>query len=182
MTKNIKRLRKLQQKEIKIQNKKDLEIKIILETKIYPLEAIYLSAYNFIDKAYVFLDGDPNDKIIIELKLKPDIKQFKNAKELEKEFMNELIHETLRYQISQENQVLREFIIGTALLGSLSQLKPSEQFFEDVERIKKEIINEIEKNEEKSVEENEENNEIFEDPLGIAIPWEQKFGKQQKTQ
>lgn len=145
---------------------KPSSVSISVNTKLYPLEAIYGASYNFIDQAYIFLDGDPSKKVNIKLKLKPNaISQFKNIQELKKEFLNELLNTAWRYQISHENKNLREFILGTALLGSLSQLNPSEKFFTDT----------------KSVIEKPNEEEEIPDPLGIAIPWEEKFKPSKRT-
>lgn len=152
---------------------KNNKIVFSINSKIYPLEAIYSTSYNFLDRAYIFLDGDPSNNIKIQIKIKPSNSKLSLAK-LKEEFFNELLNNTLRYQISRENKNLREFIVGTALLGSLGELKPSEKFFTDTKLVKTELKN-AEENDEESVKE-----ETFEDPLGIAIPWEEKFGQTKK--
>ena len=146
--------------------KQSNEVSISVDPKIYPLDAIYGASYNFIDQAYIFLDGDLNKKIDIKLKLKPDVpSKFTNIQEFKKAFLNELLNTTWRYQISQENKNFREFILGTALLGSLGQLNPSEKFFTDTKSVIKEL------------EEEKGNEEELNDPLGIAVPWEEKHKK-----
>jgi len=175
---------------------KTKEIIISLDFKLYPLEAIYNTAYNFIDRAYLFLDtkGNPIEKITIAIKPKSAETKF-NLADLKKEFFNELLDNVLRYQIAKENKTIREFIVGTALLGSLKKLNPSEEFFTDVESLIKELAQTTpnEEGEDKKMIEDEENIEeereisekdlTFKDPLGIAIPWEEKFQpKKQKCQ
>lgn len=123
-----------------------------LNPKIYPLEAIYGTAYTFLDQAYIFLDGDPKREIIVYLKSKKNIGKNK-LKELEGEFHNELLNYLLRMKIAKSNKKVRDFIVGTALVSAL----PLPEF-------KKES----------------NTKSYLEDPLGIAIPWEEKFKKKRK--
>ena len=88
---------------------------IKLNSKVYPLEGILNACYNFIDKAYIFLDSDSQVKQIkVYFKEKNRLSAGKLAG-LKGEFMNELLHCALRYQISKNNKKLRECIIGRAL-------------------------------------------------------------------
>jgi len=154
-------------------------VELVLNPKIYPLEAIYAASYAFIDKLYIFLDGDPNSKIKIKLTPKTANSSLnQNSNSLKEEFLNELVNHTLRYQISKENKNLREFILGTALLGSLGQLNPSEKFFTDTKSVREEL--EKEEMTGKELIEEPEEKETFEDPLGIAVPWEEKFKPHKK--
>lgn len=127
------------------------QIKVLISPKIYPLESVYGAAYVFLDRAYIRLDGDPQKKIIIQIKSKKKINK-KGLENLADAFLNELLNYGLRYQISKKNKKIREYIVGTALLSALG---------ESVE----------EKGKEK------EKEDWQKDTLGIAIPWEEKYGK-----
>lgn len=157
-------------------DKSDKEVKIIVDAKIYPLEAIYGASYVFLDKAYVFLDGDPEKKIDVTLKLKPG-SLFEDAKTLKGEFLNELLNASWRYQISKENKNLREYIVGAALLGTTGEIKlyHDEPDIEDEER---EIEDEVEVKGDGQIDVFGQNAE-FDDPLGIAVPWEEKFSSEE---
>ena len=123
---------------------------IKLNSKIYPLEAILNAAYSFIDRAYIFLDsGSKGAQIKVSLKGRGKISK-KQLEGLKGEFMNELLNCALRYAISRENKKIREYIVGRALYSFLPA--------EDLARF-----------------DNKTN--YREDPLGIAKPWEKKFGK-----
>ena len=127
---------------------------INLNSKIYPQEAILNACYTFIDRAYIFLDSVPKRKSI-RVSLKPKNKlPEKQLEALKDEFMNELLNCALRYQISKNNRKIREYIIGRALYSALpvSELTPSQEKLD-----------------------------YLEDPLGIAIPWEEKYGKKKKS-
>ncbi|RLE07257.1 His-Xaa-Ser system protein HxsD [Candidatus Aerophobetes bacterium] len=119
------------------------QIIIKVNPKIYPLEAIYGAAYVFLDRAYLFLDGNPEKEVIVALKGKEKMTERK-LKNLAGEFYNELLNCALRQKISQNNQKIREYIVSQALLSAIEE---------------------------------EEEEEWQKDPLGIAVPWEEKYGK-----
>jgi len=142
-----------EKKGIKISKKKN-QLLISLNPKIYPLEAVYGACYVFIDRAYLFLDGNPEKEIKVSIKGKEEL----NSKELEKlagEFKNELLNYTLRLSIAKNTGKIRETIVERALFSALPHQE--EEFFPEKEK--------------KLVEE---------DPLGIAVPWEEKYGKKKK--
>ncbi|MFQ6089387.1 MAG: hypothetical protein ACE5K0_10865 [Candidatus Methanofastidiosia archaeon] len=62
-------------------------ITISVNPGFYPLDAVFSVAYVFVDKAYILVDGDPNDRITI--KIKPKHKNI-GLEELETLFSNEL--------------------------------------------------------------------------------------------
>jgi len=125
-------------------------IKVTVDSKIYPLEAVYGAAYVFLDKAYLRLEGDPKKKITIAIKGKSKLSK-KEIEKLAGEFLNELLNYSLRYQISRQNRRIREYIVGSALLGAAGE----EQTEEEKEDWQK-------------------------DTLGIAVPWEEKYKKKKK--
>lgn len=136
-------------------NKEENKIVVSVSPKLYPLESVYGAAYVFLGRAYVFLDGDPKKEVHIHLKGKKELSE-KEMENLADEFLNELLNCGLRYQISKENQKIREYIVGAALIG-----------------ISGEKIDESIGAEEKEWED---------DPLGIAVPWEEKYGKKQEKE
>lgn len=127
-----------------------------LSTKIYPLEAMLSACFVFIDRAYVFLDADSTGKEI-KVFLKPKKNNFSKRilEVMQGEFMNELLHYSLRHIVSKNNKKIKEFIIGRALYSVLpvSGFSPAGK-----------------------------NGELDyqEDPLGIAVSWEEKYGKNKK--
>lgn len=120
---------------------------IVLRTKIYPLEAILQTCYHFVEKAYLYLDSDRSNSIV-KVKITPKAKMHgKSLQLLKGDFMNELLHNALRHTISSHNKTIREYIVSRALCSALPYTGPSA---EEVPEYKK-------------------------DPLGIAIPWEEKY-------
>ena len=85
--------------------------------------------------------------ISVKVKGKENLSR-KSLNKLEGDFLNELLNQGLRYKISKQNKRIREYIVGMALLGSVGK------------------------------EETEEDEEDWqEDPMGIAVPWEEKYKK-----
>lgn len=131
---------------------------IKLNSKIYPLEAIINTCYAFVDRGYVFLDTNSKGnqvKVSIKGKRRSSVKELES---LQGEFMNELLHSTLRYTVSKNNKKIREYIIGRALY---SALPASELPATDISNPDGEF-------------------DYQKDPLGIAIPWEKKHSKNKK--
>lgn len=84
---------------------------IVLSKNVYPLVCIKKALTNFMEMSYIKL-SDRNNKIIVQIALK----EF--CGDLEKlvgEFYNELLRESLRYNIASETKNLRELIVGRAL-------------------------------------------------------------------
>jgi len=145
-------------KKIKIKEKEN-EIVVFVNSKVYPLEAVYGAAYVFLDRAYIYLDGDPEKEIFIYLKGKEKLTE-KSLREMGNEFLNELLNYSLRYSLSKNNKKIREYLIGASLFGASGEtVIPSEVPEEKGEK-------------EKGKEEDWEK-----DTLGIATPWEDKYGK-----
>jgi His-Xaa-Ser system protein HxsD len=124
-----------------------------LDSKIYSMESIYNTAYVFLDRAYVYLDGDPEKEIEVHLKGKEKL-DGKKLEALQGEFLNELLNFLLRWEVARNNQKIREYIVASALVSSL----PSE-FLSQTNLAEAETAS------------------WKEDPLGIAVPWEEKRKK-----
>lgn len=147
-------------KKVKI-NEKENKIIVSINPKLYPLEVICGAAYVFLDKAYIYLDGDPKSEILISIKGKKKVTKT-NLTKMGGEFLNELLNHSLRYSISKSNKKIREYILGACLFGaSGKETTPSEI------------------SEEKEEEGKEE--DWGKDPLNIAIPWEEKYEKKENS-
>lgn len=132
---------------------KDDSVTIKINPKLYSLEAIYSAAYVFLDKAYIVLDGNPETEILVKLRLKSS----DNLKDLAGCFLNELINYGDYFVRAQETKKIREAILQRALFtNDPSVLDSKEQ--EEFEELMQELDEEIE------------------DPEGIAVPWEEKYG------
>ncbi len=142
-------------------NTKDNKIVIPIKLNIYPLEAIYGASYLFLDRTYIYLEEGGDSTVIVNIKGKEAI----NKKKLEKigyEFLNELLNAGLRHQISSSNKKIREYIAGTALFYSSKVSKQGDLILES----EKESITK---------------NDWLDDPMGIAVPWEEKFAEKKMS-
>jgi His-Xaa-Ser system protein HxsD len=142
----------MQQPKSKI-SLRDNRIVFSLNAKNYPQEAIFNTAYVFSDRVYIYLDGDPEKEIKVFLKGKENMDKSQ-LEALRGEFLNELLNYLLRIEVAQSNQKIREYIVASALVASMPNelLSQSEQI-------------------------ETESSGWKEDPLGIAIPWEEKNKK-----
>ncbi len=130
---------------------------ISINPEIYPLDVVYSAAYVFIDKAYVILDGNPKKEIKVTLKPKEDC----DLDKIGMEFGNELLNYAVYKEQSSKNKGIREAIMQRALVtNDLSIVGDDELFNDDFG--------------EKEME------DYLEDPEGIAIPWEEKYNKNNK--
>lgn len=132
-------------------------IKISLNPSLYPLDVIYAASYVFLDKAYIFLDGDIHKEITVTITPKKDAKEDN----LKGEFMNELINYAAYKTQSEKNKDIRDSILQRALITNDPALLDEDT---DVDKLLEELDDE----------------EFLDDPEGIAIPWEEKYGKAEK--
>lgn len=118
---------------------KNNQIIFSLNPKIYPPEVIYSTAYVFVDRAYIFLDGDPKKGIKVFLKGKKSLtaKQLKNLKD---EFLNALLNSSLREKIAKKKKKILEYIVGGAITAALEKPKFEEPAKgKEMEEVEKEI-------------------------------------------
>jgi His-Xaa-Ser system protein HxsD len=129
-----------------------------VDAEVHSRDAVFGAAYVFIDRCYVWLDKAADGKLKVELTARPG--QDVSLEALAGEFGNELLAQSTRATVYEHNAQLVQAIVNRALRGAgagggatapgidLSELESLE--LED---------------------------EPFDDPLGIAMSWEQKYGK-----
>ena len=102
---------------------KDNIAEITISKALYPLITIKKAVANYMEYVYIKLEED-KDNIIIKLQLQ------ENKEDLEKiigEFYNELLRESLRYDISCETKNLRELIVARALYTTCIDINEKEE-------------------------------------------------------
>jgi len=139
---------------------KDNQLTIKVNAKIYPIEAVYSAAYVFLDRAYIVLDGDPNSEILVNMKLK----QEGSLDEIGNEFNNELLTYADYLARSKATIKIRETLLQRALLVG-------EQPAEGMQEIKSDDFDDLDDLDESL------DDDYLDDPEGIAVPWEEKYGK-----
>ncbi|MCC6217107.1 MAG: His-Xaa-Ser system protein HxsD [Polyangiaceae bacterium] len=128
------------------------QLVIELDEKLYPLDAIYGASYIFIDRCYLHLDRPAAGRISVQLRLKPGVER--ELDDLAGEFENELLGQAWRRLILDENRQLVEDVTTRALAGAAGPAGLDDLLAMDVD-----------------------DDTAFEDPLGIAMSWEEKYKK-----
>ena len=129
-------------------NKDNGSVVITINPNIYSLDVIYAASYVFLNKAYIVIDGDPETEIKIELIPK---QSNTNLLELGGEFNNEILNYATYKVHSEKNAAIRQMVIQKALFTNDPEL---------------ETIFKVD----------DEDESYLDDPEGIAVPWEEKFG------
>ncbi|MBI3565349.1 MAG: His-Xaa-Ser system protein HxsD [Elusimicrobia bacterium] len=155
-----------------------------IDERIYPLEAVQNAAYSFTDRAFVRVEPSGTGKLKVTMTAKPALPASATVRG---EFDNELVHQALRLRVSESNRKIREFIVTKALVSAQpsavavaaaaetcvecasGEAPPSpaapapidEALEKEIDRLLAEI----------------EGGDSAADPLGVSVPWEEKFGK-----
>ncbi len=135
----------------------DGAIAIEFDEALYPKQAIYGAAYIFIDRFYVHLDRVADKRVKVTLRPKAGVAIAVDA--AAGEFGNELLGQAWRLELFAENRQLVESITARALGGAAGPPGLDELLMTEI---------------------GEEN--AFDDPLGIAMSWEEKYGKKKKDE
>jgi His-Xaa-Ser system protein HxsD len=127
-------------------------VTLTVDVAVYPLEAVYGAAYIFIDRCYVLLDRPQGGAYSVTLT--PKAAATTDAlRSMVGEFANELLSQAWRQKIIEENRVILEAVTTQALSGAMGPPTLDDlaafDFTED----------------------------SFDDPLGIAMSWEEKYRK-----
>jgi His-Xaa-Ser system protein HxsD len=157
-----------------------MELNISIDLKIYSIEAIERAAYTFTDNAYIEIKSKTDTRA--EVLVSPKEGAVLTGEKLRREFLNELLHSELRCRVSANNQKIREYIVTQALLSAqpddavsddaVSQAEETQAKKQDSALLESELEAEIDK-----LLAEAEKSDYSKDPLAIAVPWEEKYGK-----
>lgn len=128
-----------------------------IDATLYPLGAIYGAAYVFIDRCYVLLDKADDGRVRVTLAWKKGEPPEGALRAVAGEFANELLSCAWRAQIAEGSRAIIEAATARALSGAMGS--PS---LDDLEGF-------------------EFGEAALEDPLGIAMSWEDKYGKKKPS-
>ena len=134
----------------------DLEegsVHLRLDSTLYPLDAVYGASFTFLDRCYVFLDRPGEDELRVLLSPKDATTEAEGLRAMAGEFANELLTCAWRHRITTENRASIEAVTSQAIAAAMGP--PSLDELEDFDF----------------------SEEPFEDPLGIAMSWEEKYRK-----
>lgn len=135
----------------------DAAVHLHVDESLYPLQAVYGAAYVFLDRCYVFLDRPEPARVRVTLTARGAVADPGALRALVGEFANELLSCAWRHQITQDNRVLLETVTMQAVAGAMGA--PS---LDDLASF-------------------DFSDQGFDDPLGIAMSWEEKHGKKPKA-
>jgi His-Xaa-Ser system protein HxsD len=128
-----------------------------VDASLYPRSALYGAAYVFLDRCFVLLDKPDPDHFRVTLSWKKPDPGEDTLRSLVGEFANELLSCAWRAAIAEENRAVIEAATAQALAGAMGP--PS---LDDLEKF-------------------DFTEQPFEDPLGIALSWEEKYGKKKQA-
>jgi His-Xaa-Ser system protein HxsD len=143
------------------------QVTIEIDEKIFPRPTVVAASYVFLDRCYVRLERAPRSHVKVRLKGKRKLAKARLV-ELSSEFENELLHQLMRHQVGEKTHPIREVIVGRALLSAepQAQVPPDGAGPGDLP----------------PEAEPEEDLDYLDDPLGIAVPWEEKYGDDKKEE
>lgn len=127
---------------------------ILVNQSVYPLEVIYAAAYVYLEKCYILLDRPEKGKISVRLKARPET-AGKAFDAVVGEFENELVNQALRLKIAKRTEKIRDAIVHRALFSAMPETLDLNL-------------------------DDDDDTDYLEDPLGIAVPWEDKFTKEKE--
>jgi len=132
-------------------------IEVAVDEKVFPRQVSVAAAYRFLDRCYIRLERGPKGRLKVTLKGKAKTNRA-GLSALADEFENELLHQLMREQVAAQTAGLREVLVGRALLSA----EPAEPAAEDDDQAG-----------------DEADLDYLDDPLGIAVPWEEKYSDDQ---
>ncbi len=137
-------------RDIVTQDPADGSVTITIDASVYPIEAVYSAAYIFIDRCYVLIDRPREGVHAVTLASKSGDVIADALRAMVGEFANELLSQAWRLKIVEENRVLIETVTTQALAGAMGPPTLDDLASFDFSE------------------------ESFDDPLGIAMSWEEK--------
>lgn len=144
---------------------------LLVHRDLYPNDVLFGTAFAFLDRCYVHLDVADDDRVAVRLAPRPGTPFA--AAELAGEFGNELVNQALRHKLSRQTEKVRTMIIGRAIgLAQPGEGAPAASGLPATPQVP-DLPPEVAK----LLAEEDENLDFLDDPLGIAVPWEEKYGK-----
>jgi His-Xaa-Ser system protein HxsD len=130
---------------------------------LYPLDAVMGTAYVFTDRCHVRVDKLSDARVRASLSPKAATDE-ETMKSLAGEFQNELLAQALRLRVAARHEKVREAIVVRALFGAAPVVPEAAALPSDEQLgVEPQFLP-------------AEGDDYLDDPLGIAIPWEEKYG------
>lgn len=120
-----------------------------LHEELYPRDAVHGAAYVFLDRAYLFLERAGDRQIRVRIRARSG-----DSAALAGDFENEALYQAYRRRLAVEHKDLLEGITTRAIAGAAGPPGLDELLAMDIGP-----------------------DTAFDDPLGIAMSWEEKYAK-----
>ncbi len=133
-------------------NTTDHSLTVELDEALFPKDAIFGAAYTFIDRCYMHLERPAAGKVSVRFTRKESVET--PLESLAGDFENELLGQAWRRLIVEENRQLIEEVTSRAVAGAAGPPGLDDLLGMDID-----------------------DDSAFEDPLGIAMSWEEKYKK-----
>jgi len=138
---------------------------------LYPADVLFGTAFTFLDRCYVHLDVADKERVRVTIRRKKGVEHL-TAADLAGEFANEMVNQAVRLRLAKQTESVRTSIVKRAIEQSLpvvrapvsSEPPPAPDLPPEVAKI---------------LAEEDDNLDFLDDPLGIAVPWEEKYGKKE---
>ncbi|HMV66163.1 MAG TPA: His-Xaa-Ser system protein HxsD [Myxococcota bacterium] len=127
-------------------------VSFTLDESLYPRDAVYGAAYLFLDRCYLFFTRPSDGSVEVRLKPKDDEAGKAGLEKLAGEFANELLNQVVRQRVGEATAQIREYYMAKAFFADSNQTS--------IDALLAELDAE----------------ELEEDPLEIAVPWEEPNG------
>ncbi len=128
------------------------QVRVEVSLKVHPTEAVLAAANILWAHCPVTLEKERPGRMTAIL----EVPSGQDPEALRERFLQELLWETLRLKIAKRTETVRQLLLGRALLAA----EPLDLDAGDLAWI----------------EEGAGDADYLDDPLGIAVPWEERFG------
>ena len=139
-----------QQQHIQVDVERNL-VTVSVNPDVYSLDVVYGAGFVYVDRAFVMLDRGDEDHVLVTLTARAESDEAALT-ELGGAFANELLTQAFRESLAKKTLKIRELVINRALYSTLDSGSAGDLDFEDDDDL-----------------------EFLDDPLGIAVPWEEKY-------
>ena len=127
----------------------DRSVAFLIDEELYPLDAIYGTAYLFVDRCWLFLDRPADKQVQVRLRSKAPEPGEVALDALAGEFANELLNQVLRLRVGDSTRALREYTLARAFFGDDSGRPNIDALLAELDA-----------------------EELADDPLEIQVPWD----------
>lgn len=141
-----------------------MTVDVAVDASVYPIEVIMGAAYVFVDRCFLLLDRTQDGRIKVAFTPKPGAGDD-GVQAIAGEFQNELLAQALRARLGERHEKVREALVARALFGAApEQGQPAPPATDEQLGLEARFLP-------------ASDDDYLEDPLGIAVPWEEKYAR-----